>query len=94
MTGLYAQIVCHSFLQRRSPKEREELLKLLPEEDAIALATLEESELPIPSPPPSFVATLDQIHPSWLAPFLLNLPVSEIPLFLHALCPSQVSELK
>lgn len=79
--------VCHTFLQPFPDAFKGALLALLPKAAQERL-----SELPPPGPFQKkwlHEDFLDQVHPSWLAPYLRTLSQHTVPLFLASLQPWQ-----
>jgi hypothetical protein len=87
-------IFCQAFLQKCPPEKRSGLIAYLPEEKQGAFAhALPASFNPLEGiPPPETL--LDQIHYTWLAPFLRTLPENDIRLYFSALHESHAKPLK
>lgn len=87
-----ALMVCKAFLDRSPSEEKEELKSLLSESQQEQMNAL--PPVPMPRRELLFSDWLDEIHPSWLAPFLRTLSKSDIPLFLSSLESKQSHELQ
>lgn len=85
--NLASLIACKGFLNRCPPEHQQRLYQLLSRKEQ-----LEIQQLPHLSPferERLYSDLLDQIHPSWLAPYLRTLSEHEIRLFVSALNESQ-----
>ncbi len=87
-----ARMVCKGFLDRCPPQVQEGLLQLLPQEEQLQIREIP----PLIALEPDNLKwdLLDQIHFSWLSPYLRTLAEGEIPLFLAALNKEQIKGLQ
>ncbi len=86
---LSTRIILQAFLKRCQPKEREELMQYLAQDQQQAMATF---PAPLGDPLQSEETPeklLDWIHTSWISPFLRTLSEREIGLFLASLSPEK-----
>jgi hypothetical protein len=88
------EIVCHAFLNRCPPEQKEALIGYLSSEEALQFKSL---QAPLGNPEKGFELPeelLTHVHFSWLAPILRALSETEIRLFLSSLSEMQVKGLK
>lgn len=88
------EIVCHAFLNKCPPNQKEALLSYLPPEEALKVKSLGAS---LGKPEKGFELPdelLAHVHFSWLAPILRALSETEIRLFLSTLNETQIKGLK
>lgn len=85
-------MVCKAFLSRCPSKEQEELKNLLSASQKRKIFEL--PQVSMSKRELLFAEWLEEIHPSWLAPFLRTLSRGDIPLFLSSLNANQITELQ
>lgn len=87
-------VVCQSLLIQCTPEKRSALFKLLPknkQEEIQAIVPAWEDPMQTPDP---LERQLENIHASWLAPYLRTFSESEIRLFISSLKDSHAKELQ
>jgi len=86
--------VCYAFLEKIPPEQRHALLKHLPENEAKAFSARQNFPKDMTAGIVPLEEELNQVHSSWLAPFLRSLPEGDVKIFLGCLTEKQQNGLK